>query len=226
MSPLSVFAGNLDLTLLSGTQPDSVLQPALSVISVQQSVPASLRNPIGKPAILTALKLPATGIDFSATFQLGYPTLWGAVAISPNLTIGGHLGASRWKEDNIISMGPFAGTHWQSSRSLHSFSIGLYQLSGPDDFQSSTIHLDYQQVWQRPHWTVSAGAGISYSRCRIHVTDHPDASQNYRKTKEYSLVQLHGSLERDIRENLRAGVELNLSDKILLLSCHIVFILK
>ena len=225
-SALPSWASNLNLIHLTAAELDSVLQPVLSVVSVQQSVPALLQNPVGKPAILTALKMPAAGLDINGSTQLGFPTLWGAVAISPNLTIGGHLGASRWKKDNIISLGPYASTHWQASQALHSFSIGLNQLLGPDDFQSSAIHLNYQQVWQRSQWTLSGAAGFDYTRCKIHVTDHPDPSQNYRRTKEYTLLQLQCSLERKIYEHLSAGAAINLSNKILLIACHIAFILK
>jgi len=211
-------AGGLDLTYLNPASIDSLLLPVTSVIAAGQETPFSFLEIERSPSVRLAIKPAAAAIDYPFHTRIGFPTVWGAVAISPNLTIGGHIGLSPWQSDNIFTIGPFISSSWGDYRKWNNFSLSVNKLVGPDDFYTRNIHLNLARLYRSKEWLAGFGLAAHFMRCRIHVTDHPDATQNYGKTKEWSLIHLRGSLSRQFTTHLEGGAELDISTRISMLS--------
>lgn len=221
------YSDGLDISQTTPSSVRAVLKPVLSLIVTAQEAPLPLLSLTEKPVIIVGDKFfsfakPLIGdIISDSQLDVGFSTLWGAVTISPNLKIGGHISAVMWGGDNLNSSGVVFSTAWGETERQNFFSVSVSHLYGPDDFHMRDIGLTIGRIISCSRWDIALAYTGHYLRCKVHVTDN-DSSGNYSSVEKMKFNHLRSGIYRHFSEEISLGVEIDVSPNILMLSFSLI----
>jgi hypothetical protein len=197
---------------LSGTAiPDlrAALLPLGSVIATEQTPPSPLLGSDQQPLLALGGTLFSWGLPATNSPTMGYPSVWLAVSVSPNLVLGGNLAGFNWLDDNIQSVGPFISTSWGNNQKFINASFNIHHLKGPDDFHLRDIAFSLSRTIKYPEWLFATGYTAHFMQFKVHVKD----PQGYRTIKNIDRGLFRLSAYRRLGNSLQIGDELYLSTK-------------
>lgn len=221
------YSDGLDISQTTPSSLRAVLKPVLSLIVTAQEAPLPLLSLTEKPVIIVGDKFFSFAkplnrdIISDSQLDVGFSTLWGAVTISQNLKIGGHMSAVMWGGDNLNSSGVVFSTAWGETESQNFFSVSVSHLYGPDDFHMRDIGLTIGRIISCFRWDVALAYTGHYSRCKVHIanSEFPDMNS---KTLEMKFNHLRTGIYRHFSEEISLGVEVDVSPSILMLSFSLI----
>jgi len=204
-------AGSFSLDLNGTAIPDlrAALLPLGSVIATEQTPPSALLGSDQQPLLALGGTLFSWGLPATTSSTIGYPSIWLAVAVSPNLILGGNLAGFNWLDDNIQSVGPFISTSWGNNQKSINASFNIHHLKGPDDFHLRDIALSLSRTIKYPEWLFAAGYTAHFMQFKVHIKE----PQDYRTIKNIDRSFFRLSAFRKLGNSLQIGDELYLSSE-------------
>jgi len=203
----TVFAITLDLTGINSSDVKSHLKPVTEIITAGQTPPILFLNYHTGPYMGTVISFYSLAMTDFKSVNSGYPTLWFALSVSPNLTIGANIAGVSWLDDNIQTIGPFISTMWGTPQKSVNSTVHFHNLKGPDDFHLTDVAFDISRIITTNTWTYGYGLTAHYLNTKIHVTDNPDSSQNYNSTININNIFLRFGIYRRIGNSFDIGSE-------------------
>ena len=216
------FSNGLDI---SDTDPSSVrstLKPIISIIAVEQETPLPLLSFTEEPIVLIGCKFFSIASTNGLSTDIGFPTFWSGIAISPNFSLGGQIGIAKWKGDNINTTGFSFTLSSGEVDKKNLFSVSISHLYGPDDFHLRNLNATLGRYYKFSKWNLSFAYTAHFFQCKIHVTDNEDQDQNYKKIEKMKINHLRSGIYRDITKNINLGLELDASRTVLMIAFSII----
>jgi len=195
---------------LSGTAISDLraaLSPLGTVIVTEQTPPTPLLGSDQPPLLALGGTLLSWGLPAINSPIMGYPSVWLAVSVSPNLIVGGNLAGFNWLDDNIQSVGPFISTSWGNNQKFINASFNIQHLKGPDDFHIRDIAFSLTRTVNYSKWLLAAGYTAHFMQFKVHIKEPP----SYQTIKNIDRGFFRLSAYRKLRKSIQIGNELYLS---------------
>jgi hypothetical protein len=204
---------SLDLSDTSPQDLRAALLPIGTVIATEQTPPSPLVGSSQKPLFALGGTFYSFGMPVTNSTAPGYPSLWLAISVSPNLTLGGNLAGFNWLDDNIQSVGPFISTSWGNDKKFINATLNIHHLKGPDDFHIRDIAISLSRTIKYSKWLIAAGYTTHFMQFKIHIKESLYNPQGYQTIKNIDQGFLRLSAFRQLGKSLQIGDELYLSTK-------------
>lgn len=207
---------------LSGTAISDLraaLSPLGTVIVTEQTPPTPLLGSDQPPLLALGGTLLSWGLPATNSPIMGYPSVWLAVSVSPNLIVGGNLAGFNWLDDNIQSVGPFISTSWGNNQKFINASFNIQHLKGPDDFHVRDIAFSLSQTIKYPIWLFAAGYTAHFMQFKVRVKE----PQNYQTIKNIDQGLFRFSAYRQLGKSFQIGDELYLSTESIMTNLVLLF---
>jgi len=216
------FSNGLDISNVNSSSVRSTLKPITSMIAVEQEAPLPLLSFTEEPTVMIGSKFFSIASINRKSIEIGFPTFWSGVAISPNFSLGGQMGLAKWKGDNINTTGFSLTTSSGKSDKKNIFSVSVSHLYGPDDFHLRDLNATIGRYYKFSKWNFAFAYTAHFVQCKIHVTDNKDQDQNYKKIEKMKLNYVRLGIYRQFTKKINAGLELDASTSILMIAFSII----
>jgi len=204
---------NLDFSNVIQSQIRQAITPTLASIATQQKAPVNLFKTEERPVIKIAVKVPSIIKQSDEFADIGFPSLWLAVGVSPNLTIGGHISAAEWRQDDVQSTGVHFAASWGKPRRRNLFDVSVNHLYGPDDFHTQDVNLAVSRNYEIGKFDFVVAGSVHFVHCRVEINDQDNASLNYETTKNMSLYEFRTGIVRNFGQAHALGLDLSVLQK-------------
>ena len=204
-------ASSLDLTGMTVPEARKTMGPITELIAAEQTPPQSFLSYHNSPFFSVSTSFITVSAPEFNSLEFGYPALWLAMSVSPNLTIGANVTGISWLDDNIQTIGPFVSIAWGTPEKTISTDFHFHNLKGPDDFHLTDVALDASRIIKNANWTLGYGISAHYFKVVLDVADNTDPADNYSTTIKINNFYWRFGLYRHIGRNLNLGSELFLN---------------
>lgn len=204
----SIFPTSLNLTGIARNDAQNYLQPALEIITAQQTPLMPVASFTNSPLLGVGASLLSGAAPGFASAEFGYPNFWFALSVSSNLIIGAHFTGVHWLDDNIHTVGPFVTTGWGTPEKSINAGFHFHNLKGPDDFHLTDVALDVTRVFRNTKWSWGYGVTAHFLKTAFHVTDNQDMDQNYKMTTDINIIFTRLCVYRILWKNVSVGSEI------------------
>lgn len=202
-----VFSSSLNLTGIGASAAKQQLKPVTEIIAAEQTPPLTFLSYHNSPLLAAGASFLTAAVPEFQSVDYGYPNIWFAMSISPNLTIGANITGLYWIDDNIQAVGPFLNTVWGTPEKSVNAGFHFHNLKGPDDFHLTDVAFDVSRIVRSSKWVMGYGLTAHYFKIHLHVTDHADSSQNYKMTTDLNTIFFRYGIYRQIGKNVDIGSE-------------------
>ncbi len=212
-SPMLVGAQGVDLSNLPAGALRSRMKRIMAALSPDMEVPLPMFAESRGPHLFVASK----ALTLSTRYNHGLteqPSFWGAILITPNLTLAGYQAATQMKTDNLTSYGPAVGLRWGDLTTPYIFQLAINHVYGLDDFHWRNIYTGISRYFRWQKWACSLGFVYHTNRCKLHIENHLSNTETFKTSKNIALHYFKGGLYYQFKQ-ATLGMDLSASQDIL-----------